>query len=282
VRLERGRAAASEAAQEAIPLYLRVASALRGQIFAGQWSVGERLPPFERLAADYGVALNTIRKAIELLADEGLVAAARGLGTRVLADGPGQEGPALRAAISDPLELAPGITIDVLESSTVEQLAAELMEPYRMAPRYHRTSKTHSLSGTPFALLDIYVDAALYARFPRHAERRLKLSRLLRDHGDTEIAESREELTVQHATPAIASRLQYPIAAPIVRLRRWRLAPDRRVVYACVANYRSDLFVFDVTRSHLGADHFGQHIIPSTASPATKRAAMPKLSRRSS
>jgi len=281
VRLERSRPAGTDAAQEAIPLYLRVASALRGQIFAGQWGVGERLPPFERLAADYGVALNTIRKAIELLADEGLVAAARGLGTRVLAHGPAQEAPSLRAAISDPLELATGITIDVLESRAVDQLTAELMEPYRMAACYHRTLKTHSLSGTPFALLDIYVDAALYARFPRHAERRLKLSRLLRDHGDTEIAESREELTVQHATPAIASRLQYPIAAPIVRLRRWRLALDRRVVYACVANYRSDLFVFDVTRTHLGADHFGQHIIPSAARPAIERAAVRKPSRRS-
>lgn len=266
MRTERSRVAGADAAQEAIPLYLRVASALRGQIFSGQWSVGERLPPFERLATDYGVALNTIRKAIELLADEGLVTAARGLGTRVRANAPAHEGPSLRAAISDPLELATGITIDVLESKTVDQLAAELMEPYRLAPRYHRTLKTHSLSGTPFALLDIYVDAVLYARFPRLAERRLKLSRLLRDHGNTEIIESREELTVQHATPAIAQQLQYPIAAPIVRLRRWRLAADRRVVYACVANYRSDRFVFDITRSHQGADHFGQHIIPSAGS----------------
>jgi DNA-binding GntR family transcriptional regulator len=201
----------------------------------------------------------------------------------VLAHGPAQDGSSsLRAAISDPLELAAGITIDVLESKTVDQPASELLEPYQLAPRYHRTLKTHSLSGTPFALLDIYVDAALYARFPRQAERRLKLSRLLRDHGDTTIVESREELTVQHATPLIASQLQYPIAAPIVRLRRWRLAADRRVVYACVANYRSDRFVFDVTRNHSGADHFGQHIIPSASAPTTDtRAGRTSIARRS-
>jgi len=39
--------------------------------------------------------------------------------------------------------------------------------------------------------------------------------------------------------------------------------------------------VFDVTRSHLGADHFGQHIIPSAARPAIERAAARTPSRRS-
>ena len=258
-----GARTAGDASHQAVPLYLRVASALRGRIFSGEWAVGDRLPPFEDIAAEYQVALNTVRKAIELLSDEGLVASARGLGTRVLANRAANDVPSLRAAISDPLDLAPEISIQVLDTRTVDTIDPSLREPYLFAPRYHRTLKTHSLSGTPFALLDVYVDAALYVRFPRQAELRFKLSRLLRDHADTEITESREELTIQHATPAIAELLHCAIAAPIVRLRRWRMDPEGRVVYACVANYRSDLFVFDITRTRSDSDHFGQHIIPS-------------------
>lgn len=263
-RIEGGRTTGG-ASHQAMPLYLRVASALRSRILAGEWPVGERLPPFEDIAAEYRVALNTVRKAIELLADEGLVAAARGIGTRVLSHRSANDVPSLRAAISDPLDLSPDITIQILDSRTVDALDPVLQEPYRFAPRYHRTLKTHSLAGAPFALLDIYVDASLYAQFPKYAERRFKLSRLLRDHGDTDITDSREELTVQHAPPAIAELLHCAIAAPIVRLRRWRMDADGLVVYACVASYRSDLFVFDVTRTRSDSDHFGQHIIPSVS-----------------
>jgi DNA-binding GntR family transcriptional regulator len=269
----------SREAAGAIPLYLRVASALRGRIFAGEWQVDDRLPSFEAIAAQYKVALNTIRKAIELLADEGLVEASRGIGTRVVTNRTPHDARSLRAAISDPLELAPGLSIQVLQSHKVAGLAPALLEPYQQADRYHRTLKIHSLSGTPFALLDIYVDAALYARFPKHAERSFKLSRLLRDYGDSPISASREELTIQHATPAIAELLHFPIAAPVVRLRRWRLDRKERVIYACVANYRSDLFVFDVTRNDREADHFGQHIIPSIGAPGADRLKGPRPGR---
>ena len=45
---------------DGIPLYVRVASALRARIFQGGWRIGERLPAFEALATQYGVALNTM------------------------------------------------------------------------------------------------------------------------------------------------------------------------------------------------------------------------------
>ena len=50
-----------------------IADDLRGQIVSGQYAAGDRLPPELELAALYGVARGTIRRALDALAADGLV-----------------------------------------------------------------------------------------------------------------------------------------------------------------------------------------------------------------
>jgi len=247
---------------DGVPLYLRVAMSLRTRIYRGEWQKGDKLPPFEILSQHYGVALNTVRKAIQVLSSQAIIDSARGVGTWVTGNAPALGYPHLRSSIADPLDLSPDISIRILESGEVAHVNADLLQDYPMAARYHRTLKTHSLEDTPFALLEIYIDANLYKKFPKNAQKHTKLSRLLRDYGREPITQSREELTIGHADQHIAQLLSFPIAGPIVRLRRWRTAANNKVVYACIAIYRSDLFVWDVTRPESTADHFSQHIIP--------------------
>jgi DNA-binding GntR family transcriptional regulator len=51
----------------------RVEDDLRRRCRAGEWQPGERLPPVAELAQHYGVARNTITKALRRLADDDLV-----------------------------------------------------------------------------------------------------------------------------------------------------------------------------------------------------------------
>ena len=46
---------------------------LRRRCQAGEWQPGERMPAVAELAQHYGVARNTIAKALRRLADDGLV-----------------------------------------------------------------------------------------------------------------------------------------------------------------------------------------------------------------
>ena len=46
---------------------------LRRRCLAGEWNPGERLPAVADLAVHYGVARNTVTKALRRLADDGLV-----------------------------------------------------------------------------------------------------------------------------------------------------------------------------------------------------------------
>ena len=247
---------------EGVPLYVRLAAALRARIYQGEWSAGARLPSFEDIAEAYGVALNTVRKAVEQLGDQALVKSARGHGTTVTPQAAALADRTRRAAIADPVRLAPDHRIHVLSSRGVDTLPSDLALDLSLAPAYRHVHKTQSADGVPYAVFDIYVDARVFARFPPRSERGRKLSQMLREDRRTRIVRSRQELTVTHCDPATARLLHYPVAAPLVRVRRWRHTEDGTVVYACNIAYRSDLFVWDTTHAGAEADHFGAHVIP--------------------
>ena len=70
-------------AVERQPKYLRIYTELRDRIASGKWPAGSPLPAQRELADEFSVSMMTLRQALQLLADEGLVAARPGLGTYV-------------------------------------------------------------------------------------------------------------------------------------------------------------------------------------------------------
>ena len=61
----------------------QIASALRAQIRRGDWAPGERLPSIPAIAAQYGVAKQTVQRTIDALRIEGLLITKPGSGTYV-------------------------------------------------------------------------------------------------------------------------------------------------------------------------------------------------------
>ncbi len=65
------------------PKYQQIADQLRAQISSGALAPGQRLPSEPDLAAQYDASRNTVRLAIALLTNQGLVVSRQGLGTFV-------------------------------------------------------------------------------------------------------------------------------------------------------------------------------------------------------
>lgn len=63
--------------------YAALAAAMRARIIAGEWPPGTAIPAEQTLAAEHGVALGTMRRALDLLAEQGLVERIHGRGTFV-------------------------------------------------------------------------------------------------------------------------------------------------------------------------------------------------------
>lgn len=64
-------------------MYEQVAEHIAARIEAGELAPGTRMPPERDLAAEYGVAYNTMRKATEILRERGLIITMHGRGTYV-------------------------------------------------------------------------------------------------------------------------------------------------------------------------------------------------------
>ena len=66
-----------------VPTYRQLADELRRLISTGQLKIGDRLPSIHELMAETGLAQNTIRSAVAVLREEGLVVTAPGRGVFV-------------------------------------------------------------------------------------------------------------------------------------------------------------------------------------------------------
>lgn len=64
--------------------YQEVADRLRRGVVAGDWAIGARLPTEQQLVDNTGFSLNTIRRAVDELVDDGLVERRQGAGTFVV------------------------------------------------------------------------------------------------------------------------------------------------------------------------------------------------------
>jgi GntR family transcriptional regulator len=66
--------------RQAKPPYRVVTDALRERVQGGEWLPGEQLPTLRDLAEAYGVSVSTVRRALGILKDEGLITVTPGWG----------------------------------------------------------------------------------------------------------------------------------------------------------------------------------------------------------
>ena len=65
------------------PVYIQIHNAIRADIEAGKWRVGDRIPSERDLAVTFKVSRMTLRQAIQTLVDEGILERRVGSGTYV-------------------------------------------------------------------------------------------------------------------------------------------------------------------------------------------------------
>jgi len=63
--------------------YRQVADQLRAAIDAGEYGPGRKIPSLQALVRETGLAVETVRRAVRVLVDEGVVYTVQGRGTFV-------------------------------------------------------------------------------------------------------------------------------------------------------------------------------------------------------
>lgn len=116
-----------------VPLVEQLQLGIRSAIASEILNPGDLLPPVRQLAGDLGINLNTVARAYRALESDGLVATARGRGTRVTASSDGlseaeaqeKTRAAMRKVIID--ARLGGVSLESLKS-LLDELAQEYYE----------------------------------------------------------------------------------------------------------------------------------------------------------
>lgn len=222
-----------------VPLYVQLADLFRQRIVKGIWKDGDKLPSLEQLAAEFEVARLTVRQAIERLTRDGLVSPQRGRGTFVT--GQPQDNRWLR--VETTLENLSALykdtqptvlTID--ESTRPPPLRETDGVP---APRYVYMRRVHSHAGQPYCVIDIFLDAEIFAKHPERFRTETVIPMLLAMKS-VRIVTARQVLTISTADVEVAQQLRIGLNAPVAQVRRVFTGPGQRVIYLADVTYRGD------------------------------------------
>ncbi len=143
-----------------LPLYQQISEMLIREIAAGRLLDGERLPPEREMAAQFGIAIGTLRRALADLTEKGFLERVQGSGNYVRA----------RTGMDSVyaffrLELAEGGGLPTAQVLSVARLPKpDDLPDFGSAPDAHRIRRLRFLSGKPGAVEEIWLDGSYTPR----------------------------------------------------------------------------------------------------------------------
>jgi GntR family transcriptional regulator len=204
--------------------YRAIADELRRRVEAGEFAAGRTLPSEAELSAAYEASRVTVRKALELLRDEGLVDARQGFGW---------------FAAVDPLRQSLG-RLGTIESqladSGVRSERRVLDFGFVPAPPRVRAilgvetvlevRRLNLADGEPFARVTVWCPERLGAHLSRDDVERASFYDVI----DHRLGGAVQTIAAALADPADAAVLEVPVGSPVLRCERVTSDPEGRPV----------------------------------------------------
>lgn len=231
-----------------VPLYQQLVVQLQNRISSGEFSPGAVVPGEFDLSRDYGVSRITAKRALDELAEAGLVKRERGRGTRVLE----RAGPAaVRTSIDGWLE-----SVSQMERATKVRLLscdylsagpdiASVLELAEGA-EVQRSVRVRTLDDVPMSYLVCFLPGAIGRGFAPEDLRKSALLTLLERSGH-KIASARQTVSATLAAPDTAQALEIHSGEPLLEVRRITRSADDRVVQYIRALYRPELYHIEMS-----------------------------------
>jgi GntR family transcriptional regulator len=214
--------------QWAIPRYLWVYNSLKSQIEAEDLKVGDFLPPEPELQKAFQVSRTTVRKAVEMLSQQGFLYIRQGRGTEII-DFKATQKLGFVTSFSETLR-EKGFTV------TQADIRAELVPaPRRIAADLRvaigawlaRIERTTLANGAPIALMTNYLLPDLVPGIEKRIAAMSSLYSFLETEYKLAPEAATDFISARAATPPEAHRLQVPDGSPLLVVRRVSTAGGR-------------------------------------------------------
>jgi GntR family transcriptional regulator len=216
------------------PVYKEIKQALLKRMADGAWAPGEAIPSEARLKEEFGVAIGTIRKAVDELVGQNLLIRQQGRGTFVAThDRDRLLFHFFHVERRDGYKEYPEVRLMSFARERADRPAAQKLGIYE-GDRVFRFTNVLSLEGRAVMFDDIVLPEAL---FPRLTEKRLRerpgtLYMLYQDDYAISVVRTAQRLSAATALREVARALDLPAGLPTLVIDRVAYAyHDRPVEY---------------------------------------------------
>lgn len=228
-----------------MPRYVGIAEQLIGRIEAGELRPGDRLPPERELSKQLDVNRLTLRQALGVLKDRGLIVQRQGSGTFVAAPkidrAAGRLWPFSKGMLR--LGYAPRARVILFERRRADLTTAEQLGLRPLAPVYY-SHRLRLIREEPVLLEQFSLPVDRFPDLERHDLSGRSLYEIMECEYGATIAHARQSLEPVLATPYEAAALGIEPGAPLMLEQRLTFDHDGTAIEYSKDLYRGDRFRF--------------------------------------
>jgi GntR family transcriptional regulator len=223
-----------------ISRYHQLASVFRRHIETGVWEVGSQIPTVIELAQSYEVARETVRQALGMLADEGLIRRYRAKGTFVTAAPRDQMWCQLETNFLGLLQAREGAQIELMEEERKVGISGKI--EFGIADTaYRKLRRRHWRQDQPYMVADVFIAERWASKIPRAAFTNKTALKLVADVDGLSIADVEQIMTISVAELGASVALQIPLNAPVAQIERYVIDSEGRLALFARNTYRGDV-----------------------------------------
>ena len=212
---------------------------MRRRIETRQWLPGEKISTLVELEREFEVARVTIRQAIDLLREEGLLHSQQGRGTFVT------KAPASRYWFK--LATSWDVLVKTIKDNVLKRIKVNDPPPLPtlhddegvLAPKYIFMRSVQFKDGEPYGIVNLHLAKNIFDRAPGEFRQHPALS-VLAGFRDIDVRDAHQTVVIGSADPVTADLLNIGLGAPTAECRCVVIDSKGLAIYVADIIYRSD------------------------------------------
>ena len=234
------------------PLYHQLYVLIREKIFSGVYANDTLIPTEKDLEKMFDVSRITVKRALDELAKEGLVARQRGRGTTVTFNTPVSHSSGNMAGlIEDMQNIAKETAVTILEFDYIKA-PPQAVDALRLTPSaiVQKAIRTRHKDNTPFSYVITYLPEDIGRTF-KYEELEAHPILALIERSGIAISRARQTITATLADSTTGSALKVNIGSPLIKVTRIVYDTNDRPVEYITIFYRPDHYQLNLDLSRV-------------------------------
>jgi GntR family transcriptional regulator len=231
-----------------LPFYYQIKQIIKTRIINRELSPREKIPSENKLADHFKVTRVTVRQAIQLLVQEGLLIKRRGKGTFVTANEHLIESLSYESAgfIDENFyDVQKPKTKSVeIDSVIVPKFVNDKLELDESDEKVVQLKRVRCLKNNYFNYIINYLPVAIGTKLAKEDLYKKSLMKILENEMGIEFTEAFQTIEASFASQEVAQKLKIPSGSPVLEVVKTMYTKKRKPVALSQILYRGDLFKY--------------------------------------